>query len=130
MVYHLGRLDLLEENLDSAIKRLESVASDPPFPDTVYYLGSAYLKEGKLEMAERWLKKAAVLNPRDFRVPDRLARVYMKAGRRSEAEQQYALSSELRKQTNEGASHGMYSRPGFGTSGESSPDLSKTLRSR
>ncbi len=101
VVYYLGRLDLLEEKADAAISRLEIVAADPPFPDTAYYLGSAYLKKEKLDVAEKWLKKAAELDPRDFRVPDHLARVYMKAGRRAEAERQFALSASLREHYNE-----------------------------
>jgi tetratricopeptide (TPR) repeat protein len=107
VLYYLARLDLLDENLDSAISLLEGIASPPPFPDTAYYLGSAYLKKGKLEEAEKWLKKAVELGPRDFRVPDRLARVYMKAGRRQEAEKQYALSTSLRQNYNEAARQGI-----------------------
>ncbi len=107
VIYHLARLDLLEENFDSAVTRLKSVASNPPFPDTAYYLGSAYLKKGKLEAAEKWLKKAAELMPHDFRVPDHVARVYMKAGRRSEAEQQFALSASLRERYNEASHEGI-----------------------
>lgn len=105
--YHLGRLDLTEENLGSAITRLRSIASNPPFDDTAYYLGSAYLKKGKLLEAERWLKKAAELMPRDFRVPDHLARVYMKQGRRAEAEEQFALSALRREHYNEGSHQGV-----------------------
>lgn len=103
VIYYLGRLDLMEEHIDSAIPRLEKVASEPPFPDTAYYLGSAYLKKGSLELAEKWLKKAGQLVPRDFRVPDRLARVYLKMNRRSEAEQQFALSASLRQHYNDAA---------------------------
>src|SRR5207249_8206505 len=70
-------------------------------------LGSAYLKQGKLEAAKKWLQKAAELNPRDFRVFDHMARVYMKVGRRSEAEQQFALSSSLRQHYNEASRQGL-----------------------
>jgi tetratricopeptide (TPR) repeat protein len=98
VIYYLGRLDLVEENLDSAIARLSRVASDPPFPDTACYLGSAYMKKGDLAQAEKWLRKAAQLAPLDARVPEHLARIYLKTSRRSEAEKLYALAAELREE--------------------------------
>ncbi len=107
VLYYLARLDLLDEDFDSAVARLHKIATAPPFPDSVYYLGAAHLRRGELAEAERWLKKAGELTPRDFRIPDRLARVYMKAGRRQEAEQQFALSASLRKQYNDAARHGI-----------------------
>jgi Flp pilus assembly protein TadD len=72
-----------------------------PFPDTAYYLGSAYLKNGELALAEQWLKRAEKQLPRDFRVPDHLARVYQRAGRRTEAEREYSISAGLRRSYNE-----------------------------
>jgi tetratricopeptide (TPR) repeat protein len=57
--------------------------------------------------AEKWLKQAIELNPRDFRAPERLARVYLKAGRRAEAEQQFAVSSERRQHYNDAARQGV-----------------------
>src|SRR6266704_4676949 len=45
-LYYLGRLDLMEEDFDSAVLMLASVAAQPPFPDTPFYLGLAYLKKG------------------------------------------------------------------------------------
>ncbi|PYV45052.1 MAG: hypothetical protein DMG06_03955 [Acidobacteria bacterium] len=107
VIYYLGRLDLMEENTDAAIRHLEKVVSKPPFPDTAYYLGSAYLRKGGLELAERWLRKAGELAPRDFRIPDRLARVYMKMGRRSQAEEQFSLSASLRQHYNDAARQGL-----------------------
>lgn len=101
VVYYLGRLDLLDGDPESAIRRLQSVVAEPPFPDTAYYLGSAYREKGDLKSAETWLRKAAEMEPRDFRIYDHLARVYQKAGRRQEAEQEYARSSELREYYNE-----------------------------
>ena len=96
VVYYLGRIDLTEGDIDSAIRKLRRLASHPPFADTVYYLGSAYLEKGNLQEAEKWLRAAAVTNPRDFRVHDHLARVYQKQGRRARAENEYTLSSQLR----------------------------------
>src|SRR5579864_7803172 len=80
VVYYLGRIDLVEDHLDAAILLLNRVASDPPFPDTAYYLGSAYLKKGELRSAEKWLRTAAELVPFDARVPEHLARICLKTG--------------------------------------------------
>jgi len=107
VLYYLGRLDLQEENVEGAIHRLEKIATDPPFPDTSYYLGSAYLKTGRLAEAEKWLKQAVESNPRDFRAPERLARVYLKTGRRAQAERQFTVSSERRQHYNEAARQGV-----------------------
>jgi tetratricopeptide (TPR) repeat protein len=96
VVYYLGRIDLMEGNTDSAIRRLRSVASHPPFTDTAYYLGSAYLQKGSLPEAEKWLQAAVVTDGRDYRVHDHLARVYRKQGHRAKAEEEYNLSSKLR----------------------------------
>lgn len=96
-IYYLGRLDLVEGDPESAIKRLGALMSSPPFADTSYYLGSAYLRTGDAAAAENWLRKAAEMDPRDFRIPDHLARAYQKLGRRQDAERQYARSAELRQ---------------------------------
>jgi tetratricopeptide (TPR) repeat protein len=95
VIYYLGRLDLEEGSLESATRRLQSIAAHPPFSDTAYYLGSAYLRKGDLALAEQWLKEAAKQTPWDFRVHDHLARVYQKAGRGEEAEKEHALSADL-----------------------------------
>jgi len=102
-IYYLGRLDLTEGNLDSAIELLNGLMSKPPFPDTAYYLGSASLKKGDAAAAEKWLRKAAEMGPRDFRIPDHLARVYQKLGRRQDAEREYARAAELRQHYNDAA---------------------------
>ena len=96
VVYYLGRIDLMEGKTEPAISRLRSIASRPPFTDTAYYLGSAYLQKGNLPEAEKWLQAAAITNGRDFRVHDHLARVYQKQGRHTKAEDEYNLSSRLR----------------------------------
>jgi tetratricopeptide (TPR) repeat protein len=97
IAYYLGRLDLMEGNLDSAIKNLTLAAGDPPFPDTAYYLGYAFFKKGDYGAAEKWLRKAAELSPQDFRVYERLGLLYRAMGRKEEAEKALAVSTELHK---------------------------------
>jgi tetratricopeptide (TPR) repeat protein len=101
--YYLARLDLLGNDNNSAIRRLEPVMADPPFPDAAFYLGCAYLAKGDATNAARWLRKAAETDPRDFRVHYRLARALQQDGRNAEAEAEYALSSKLRESYNETA---------------------------
>jgi Flp pilus assembly protein TadD len=97
VLYYLGRLDLEERNFTSAVENLRKAAAKPPFPDTAYYLGFAYFKQGNLPAAERWLKEAARLTPRDSRVPYQLGQVYRKQGHTAEAEKELAFSAELRR---------------------------------
>jgi len=101
--YYLARLDLLGNDNNSAIRRLEPIMADPPFPDAAFYLGCAYLGRRDAANAARWLRKAAVSDPRDFRVHYRLARALQQAGRNDEAEAEYALSTKLRDSYNETA---------------------------
>jgi tetratricopeptide (TPR) repeat protein len=95
--YYLGRLDLQEGKLDAAVRELNQAAAKPPFPDTAYYLGYAYLKRHDLAAAEKWLKRAAEINPRDAEVEYRLGTLYSKAGRKDEAQQAFSRSEELRR---------------------------------
>ena len=96
--YYLGRLDLDDHQYASAVQNLTRAAAKPPFPDTDYYLGYAYFKQGDLLAAEKWLKEAARLTPRDARVPYQLGLVYRKQGREEEATKILARSEELRQQ--------------------------------
>ncbi len=98
MLISLPRLDLRDGDAESAIKRLVRLVNDPPFPDTAYYLGTAYLQKGELAAAKKWLQIAARADPRDSRVPEHLARAYQREGRKAEAEKQFALASRLRQQ--------------------------------
>ncbi len=95
--YYFGRLDLDELHYENAIRNLNQAIAQPPFPDTAYYLGFAYFKEGDLTAAEKWLKEAAQLNPHDARVQYQLGLVYRKQGREQEAKQAIALSGEQRQ---------------------------------
>jgi len=97
VVYQLARLDLRAGDVETAIMRLLRLVNDPPFPDTAYYLGTAYLQKGELAAAKKWLQVAAQVDPRDFRIPEHLARTYQHEGRKAEAEKQFALSSQLRQ---------------------------------
>jgi Flp pilus assembly protein TadD len=97
VTYYLGRLDLLSDDYASAIQRLGSVAEDPPFPDTAFHLGVAYISSGDVAAGTKWLERAAKLLPRDYRVRYRLARAYSSsAGREKEAAREYDLYTQLR----------------------------------
>lgn len=95
--YYLGRLDLTEGKLDAAILELNKAVANPPFPDTAYYLGYAYLRRQDLTLAEKWLRKAAEAAPRDPAVQYQLGLLYSKAGRKEEAQEAYSKSEQLRR---------------------------------
>ena len=96
VTYYLGRLDLLSNDYASAIKRLSSVAESPPFRDTAFYLGVAFISSGDVAGGTKWLERAAKLLPHDYRVHYRLARAYSSAKREKEAAREYDLYSQLR----------------------------------
>jgi len=96
VLYYLGRLDIETNDFSSAIQNLTKAAAKPPFPDTAYYLGFAYLKQHDFPNAEKWLKTAQELMPRDSRVAFQLAKVYREQGRVDEANKAMAHSEELR----------------------------------
>ena len=95
--YYLGRVDLDDRDFPGAIKNFTQAAADPPFPDTAYYLGYAYAKQGDLPHAEEWLRKASELTPRDSRVQYQLGVIYRKQGHEDQAGKAFALSDELRQ---------------------------------
>jgi tetratricopeptide (TPR) repeat protein len=98
VLYYLGRLDIEARDFAGAVKNLSQAMAKPPFPDTAYYLGFAYFKQDDLPNAEKWLKEAAQLNPRDSRIPYQLGFVYRKQGRAEEAIKSLALSEDLHRQ--------------------------------
>src|SRR3989442_1613181 len=85
ILYYLGRLDLDERNFKGAIRNLTQAAAKPPFPDTAYYLGYAYFKQGDLTSAEKWLKVGAEANPRDARMQYHLAYAHYQLNQLEEA---------------------------------------------
>lgn len=95
--YYLGRMDLADGKLDAAVLELNKAAAQPPFPDTPYYLGYAYLKRHDLALAEKWLRQAAESAPRDSAVQYRLGLLYSEAGRKEEAQRAYSRSEQLRR---------------------------------
>jgi len=101
VMYYLGRLDIDGSDFPSAIRNLSKAALKPPFPDTAYFLGFAYFKQGDLPNAQKWLTEAARLNPSDARIPYQLGFVYRKQGLEQKAKQSMALSQRLRQQDTE-----------------------------
>jgi tetratricopeptide (TPR) repeat protein len=95
--YYLGRLDLQDGKLDSAIHNLLIASSKPPFPDTAYYLGDAYLRREEFASAEHWLRAAGRAEPTEARVPEALGVLYRATGRNAEAEQAFAAAAGLRR---------------------------------
>jgi Flp pilus assembly protein TadD len=96
VMYYLGRLDLLANDFDGAVRDLTLAAAKPPFPDTAYYLGLACVKKGDLPAAEKWLQAAAGLNPQDFHIRERLAALYQQEGKSAQAKEAAAQSEALR----------------------------------
>lgn len=96
--YYLGRLDLMEGNLPSAIHNLTLAAARPPFPDTDFYLGFAYLKQKNYGAAGHWLKKEAQLAPRDARTHEHLGLLYLAIGQKQDANREFAQAAALRKE--------------------------------
>lgn len=101
VLYYLGRMDLDRLEYASAIRNLSKAAVKPPFPDTAYFLGFAYFKQGDLSNAEKWLKQAQEANPSDARIPYQLGFIYRKQGLEDKAREFMALSQRLRQKDTE-----------------------------
>jgi tetratricopeptide (TPR) repeat protein len=93
--YYLGRLDLVEQDLDSAIRRFQALDSAEPFRDELYYLSLAYFRQHKFPQAAETLKKSIASNPRDYRNHQLLARAYQKLGQTKQAEMEFAETQRL-----------------------------------
>jgi Flp pilus assembly protein TadD len=97
--YYFGRLDLEEQKYKSAITNLNKAISNPPFPDTAFYLGFAYFKDGNYQDAEKWLKEAVTRKPDDPRAQYQLAVLYRKQGREQEAQLAFSRTTEQRERS-------------------------------
>jgi len=97
--YYFGRLDLDEQKYKSALAQLNKAIVNPPFPDTAFFLGFAYLKDGNDQDAEKWLAEAVKRNPEDSRAQYQLAVLYRKEGREGEAQQAFSRTKEQRERS-------------------------------
>jgi tetratricopeptide (TPR) repeat protein len=127
VVYYLARIDLLGDDYSSAVRRLQPLMSNPPFPDAPFYLASAYLGQSDLDNAVKWLRVASRADPRDFRSHYRLARVLREKGAQKESEQEYALSAELREHYNETARQSVACVRALQSSNESARNICRAL---
>jgi protein O-GlcNAc transferase len=100
--YYLGRIDLLEDQLDAAIARFRSFEHSE-FRDETYYLAVALFRKQQYAESADLLKQWIAQNPRDFRAHQRMARVLLKLGRRQEAEQEFQRTKELQAYYLEGS---------------------------
>ena len=115
--YYLGRIDQEQQDYKGAIALLTKAAAKPPFPDTAFYLGMAYLKNGDEADAEKWLKLATEVDSKDSRAFYQLATLYRKQGRTEEANAAFARTKEekvasekltqLKVQCDQELSHGL-----------------------
>jgi tetratricopeptide (TPR) repeat protein len=99
VLYYLGRMDLEERNYHQAVQNLSRASAHPPFPDTAFYLGLAYLDEGSETEAEQWLKRAMEVNAADSRAEYELAKLYRKQGREKEAQLAFERSRAIKAQS-------------------------------
>lgn len=101
--YYLARIDLLENQLDRAIRRFLAIDKTGGIQDEKFFLGLAYYKKGDFSSAipffEQWIK----LSPRDFRAHEFLARSFARTNRQTEAAREFARTRELHNYYLEGS---------------------------
>ncbi|MGI8959137.1 MAG: tetratricopeptide repeat protein [Bryobacteraceae bacterium] len=100
--YYLGRVDLLEDHVDSAITRFRSLG-DRELRDEKYYLAVALLRKQVYAESAALLKQWIAENPRDFRAHQRLGRVLLKLGEQEQAEQEFQRTKDLQNYYMEGS---------------------------
>jgi tetratricopeptide (TPR) repeat protein len=96
IAYYLGRLLLLSGDAGGAIRELAPLTSDPKIPNASYYLGLAYVAAGDQARGIQWLERSERALPQDYHVHFRLARLYAAAGRKADADREYALFNDCR----------------------------------
>jgi protein O-GlcNAc transferase len=101
--YYLGRIDLLEDHVDSAIVRFRSLERGSEVRDEKYYLAIALFGKEQYAESADLLKQWIAEDPRDFRAHQRLARVLLKLGRQQEAEREFSQTKELHAYYMEGS---------------------------
>jgi tetratricopeptide (TPR) repeat protein len=95
-IYYLGRIDLLQDELDQAIARFQSLERNgKEVQDEKYFLAVALFRKQRYAESADLLKQWIAENPRDFRAHQRLARVLLKLGQPKEAEREFAQTREL-----------------------------------
>jgi len=94
--YYVGRLLLLAGDSAGAIRELAPITGDSKISDAVYFLGLAYVAAGDQANGLKWLERAARAKPRDYHVHYRLARLYVGAGRKADADREYGLYDQYR----------------------------------
>jgi tetratricopeptide (TPR) repeat protein len=102
-IYYLGRIDLLDDESDSAITRFRSLQREGAVLDEKYYLAVALFRKQRYAESADLLKQWIAENPRDFRAHQRFARVLLKLGRQQEAEQEFQRTRDLQAYYMEGS---------------------------
>jgi tetratricopeptide (TPR) repeat protein len=102
-VYYLGRLDLMEGDLTSAIRRFRSVQAQPRVHDVPHYLGVAYFKNKQYAEAVQAFQQWITESPRDFRSYEWLGRSLFKLDQKDEAKKQFEEAKRLHEYYAEGS---------------------------
>ena len=100
--YRLGLIALTDGDLPEAVKRLEKeLERNPIHPMAWHYLGDAYIRLGKTDLAIRGLQRAIWLNLRATESYILIANAYTGQGKYLEAEQALQRALELAPQSYE-----------------------------
>ena len=75
---------------------MSPLTGDPKISDASYFLGLAYAAAGDEAKGIHWLERSAQSNPADYHVHYRLARLYANAGRKTEADREFAFYNQHR----------------------------------